>query len=370
MKSIHFVKDIDNIFKTIDWCAFHIVDACAKEPGVWRPLGRNLIYHIIPSHTQSRARYFLKFLAIKSIIKKIQPDIIHCYGAGVYGLVGFLLNIHPLIITVHGTEIYSSKNKNLFYKILMDKILKNADLIAYVSEEMKKFLINYFEIPQGKLVKIYRGIDPEIFYRFSSSRCSKLRRELSIDKESMVFFSNRRILPLYNISAIIRAFYQINKIFNNTKLILIKGDIKNSEPYFLEIKNQIKDGIENGRIILIEDVIPLEKMAELYNISDFFISIPNSDELSAAILEGMACENIPILTDLEAYAELKENTKSFFIKSPKDIRAITNMMQFLVENCKEIKEEIAQKNRRYVLNNATYSRITNQLLTIYDNLLS
>jgi len=138
----------------------------------------------------------------------------------------------------------------------------------------------------------------------------------------------------------------------------------------LEIKNQIKDGIENGRIILIEDVIPLEKMAELYNISDFFISIPNSDELSAAILEGMACENIPILTDLEAYAELKENTKSFFIKNPKDIRAITNMMQFLVENCKEIKEEIAQKNRRYVLNNATYSRITNQLLTIYDNLLS
>ena len=110
-------------------------------------------------------------------------------------------------------------------------------------------------------------------------------------------------------------------------------------------------------------------MARLYNISDFFISLPDSDELSAAILEGMACGTIPVLSNLEAYAELEENTNSFFVKNPKNIDEVSRFMMALIKNHQDIKEKISQRNQQYVRDNMAYSQVENQLLGVYNNLL-
>lgn len=368
--SIHFVKSVNNIFKTADRGIFHIIDVCpGKKRAGDLPASENLVHHLIPGHIKSSAKYFLRFLKIKSIIKKIQPDIVHCYGSGIYGLIGFLVNVHPLIVTVYGSEIYNTKKKGFFYKFLISKIIKSADLITYASDGMRNFLINYLGMPQEKLVKIYWGIDSKIFYRFSDPYHDNLRKNMGINKEDVVFFSNRRILPLYNISTIVEAFYKINKIFNNTKLILIKGDVPDFNSYYLKIKNIIHQGIREGSIILIEEFIEQKRMAKLYNISNAFISIPETDELSASVFEGMACGSLPIITDIGTYRELKDKCEILFIDNGKNIDGLAQKMIYLIKNYNSIKDSISDKNRNYVLNYIAFENIKINILKMYNSIL-
>lgn len=369
IESIHFIKDIDNIFRGINY-NFHIIDVLSVGADVaQRPIGPNLIYHLIPSHVKSRARYFLNFFKIKSVMKKIQPDIIHCYGVGLYGLLGLFLGFHPLIVTVHGSEIYRSKSKKFFYKNFMDRILKNADIITYASDGMKNFLIDYFGLSPKKLEKIYRGIDPKIFYIISDSCRSGLRGRLEINEEDMVFFSSRRILSLYNISTIVEAFYEINKIFNNTRLILVKGDVADTSPYYLEIKNSIRQGIKAQNIILIDEFVEQKKMAELYNISNFFISIPETDELSTSIFEGMACNSLPIITNLGAYEELKDKCEMLFINNGRDAGELAQKMIYAIENYHKTRNRINDKNCAYVLDHVIFENVKKNIFEMYNSVL-
>ncbi len=371
INSIHFRKRIDAARGNRNFI-FHIIDLLPRGNFDKRFLcvdDRNVFYHLIPTPIKSKVRYFLYFWKIGHIVKKIKPDILHCYGAGIYGFVGLLLNISPLIISIYGSEVLHFKSKNFFYRKLIKIILKKADILTYASVGMKNFLTEQFNISPKNLEKLYWGFDEKIFYKYDAIFINELRKRMGISENDTVFFSNRRIAPLYNIKYILSAFYKVNEIFKNTKLILISGGVENSDPYFSDIENQAEKGIEENKIILIKELVSLRTMARLYNISDFFISLPDSDELSAAILEGMACGTIPVLSNLEAYAELEEKTNSFFVKNPKNIDEVSRFMMALIKNHQDIKEKISQRNQQYVRDNMAYSQVENQLLGVYNNLL-
>jgi glycosyltransferase involved in cell wall biosynthesis len=99
---------------------------------------------------------------IKEIIKKMQPDIIHCHSskAGFLGRIAGVLCAVPVIFTAHGwafTEGVSPK-KRMFYLLLERLAAKWAQKIICVSEYDRQLALNMMPKNGDKLVTIHNGI--------------------------------------------------------------------------------------------------------------------------------------------------------------------------------------------------------------------
>src|SRR3989338_11221833 len=126
--SIHSVRWIRYFLETgnkITWITF----------GPPLPEARDLITRCDFHHLRlSKGIFFLVELPvaifkIRTLIKRLEPDLLHAHSAGLYGLVGALLHFHPYVLSVWGSDVLIFPSTNLKKKI-NTFILKKADLIT------------------------------------------------------------------------------------------------------------------------------------------------------------------------------------------------------------------------------------------------
>ncbi|EHI9239502.1 glycosyltransferase [Vibrio vulnificus] len=246
---------------------------------------------LMPSYFQ----YIFLGFYLKLKFRKLQ--IVHAHNSSGYGL-SALLSGKTYILTTYGSEVYkaTSESCNLIYKNLIKKIIKNAGAITSSSIQMTLAIKKLWDHPN--VYEFSMGVSESFF--FSEELRLQTRRELGIPNNAIVILSNRRITPLYNINIILEAFNEVVRERNNIYLIQIEGD--SDKTYAHEIINDLH--IRN--FIFLEGFLRQSYLNELLCASDYTISLPNTDQLSSSIIEGLACESIPILSDIKAYEPLNK----------------------------------------------------------------
>lgn len=226
----------------------------------------------------------------------------HAHNSSGYGLTA-LVTGQRYVLTTYGSEIFGVKRRGVLYQLLIQSILSNAAEITCTSEEMLKVLTSLFRVEMERISYFSLGVSPE-FTDLPSNRVfpGKCGRH--------IWFVNRRITPLYRTREVVKAFMQFKDSGGEGELILIKGDSFGA--YFEEIQRLVA---QRDDIDLVTEFLTPAEMIEILDRADFVISIPDSDQLSSSILEGMARGCVPILRDLASYRELSKNA---FILSPSD----------------------------------------------------
>ena len=96
-------------------------------------------------------------------IKTLFPfDILHAHYAGLCGLIGALINYHPFVVTVWGSDVLINI-KSWIKRPFIKWILKKADLITCDAEYVKEFMISKLDVPGEKIKIIRHGVDVEKF---------------------------------------------------------------------------------------------------------------------------------------------------------------------------------------------------------------
>ena len=90
---------------------------------------------------------------LRSLLKKIQPDLLHAHYAGRYGLFGTLTGFRPFIITAWGSDVLIA-GKSLLTKPLVKLTLRRADLVTCDAEHMRQAIIR-LGVPEPKIRIIY-----------------------------------------------------------------------------------------------------------------------------------------------------------------------------------------------------------------------
>lgn len=140
-----------------------------------------------------RSRYnpFL-LISILRLIKKINPDIIHCHGGKASQIISLLKPLlkYKCISTIHGIK------KNVGY-------LKNFHHIIGVSNYIKN------RLPKSWIsTTIYNGIEkPKII---TSSHKEKIKSSLNIPSSSFLWVAVGRLVPVKGFDQIIKAMQQVN----------------------------------------------------------------------------------------------------------------------------------------------------------------
>jgi glycosyltransferase involved in cell wall biosynthesis len=203
-------------------------------------------------------------------------------------LVGTLLK-KPLIVTIHGSDLRMALESHGFLRKIFIYVCKNATHINCVSEVQRKE-IEQLNIRNKKMSTIPMGVD-EAFFEAGRSRGEKL------NGRRHTILSNRNLLPIYNVSLLIRSIPIVLKEETNVRF-LIAGEGAEKENLEKEV-NQL--GVTS--FVQFLGRVPHGKMANLLAQADVYVSTSLYDGTSVSLLEAMGAGALPIVTDIPANRE-------------------------------------------------------------------
>ncbi len=236
--------------------------------------------------------YLTGFFLTLYVVLRNKCDIIHAHWAiptGLIGVWGSTLFKKPLMVTIHGSDLRMALRKKGFVRKIFIYVCKNATHLNCVSKIQKKE-IEQLGIINEKISIIPMGVD-EAFLEVGKSR------KVELNKRPFVILSNRNLLPIYNVSLLIRAIPKILKEGPTTKFVIAGNG---SEKQILE--KEVKDLNLSASVRFLGQV-PHEEMPSLLAQTDIYISTSLFDGTSVSLLEAMASGAFPIVTDIPANRE-------------------------------------------------------------------
>jgi len=298
-------------------------------------------------------------MKIVSILKRLDPDLVHLHVQHVYGA-AIILSKYPFLLTSWGVEVLSLPYSNPIIRSVARTVARKARFVTVDAQCLKNIWVKE-GIPQSKIKLIPFGVDLSIFN--PDVQAFSLRENLGIRKDDIVVISTRALdNHHYNVECLIRAIPFVVRKCQNAKFI-IKGEGP-LKPYLQNLTEKLKIS-EQVRFV---GLTPHHEVAQYLAASDIYVSTPFIDTTSVSLLEAMACGLPPIVTDIEGNREWIKDGENGLLFQPKNSAALAERIIQL------IKDETARRNFgarcfQIVKQRASWETCVNKMEAIYQSLL-
>ena len=302
--------------------------------------------------------YFITgfFLTIYAMFKN-KCNVIHVHWAIPTGLIGAWVGSilkKPLIVTVHGSDLRMALERPGFLMKIFVYVCRNASHIICVSNVQKKEM-EQLGMMGERISVIPMGID-ETFLEMGKNR------RIELYKRPYIILSNRNLLPIYNISLLIRAIPIVLKEEPETRF-LIAGD--GSEKGVLE--REVKNLNMNSSVMFLGRV-PHNEMPDLLAQSDIYVSTSPFDGTSVSLLEALGAGAFPVVTDIPSNREWICDGDNGFLVSREDENLLANKIVEAIRNHRLL-GEASTKNRKIVEQRGYWMENIKKITELYENSL-
>jgi glycosyltransferase involved in cell wall biosynthesis len=273
------------------------------------PYLRMIFYYIMGS-----------IFSIYAILKN-KCDVIHAHWVIPTGLIGVWVGTllrKPLIITIHGSDLRMALEKSGVLKKIFIYVCKNAACLNCVSK-VQKTELERLGISNEKISTIPMGIDA-VFLETGKNRAEESRNR------SITILSNRNLLPIYNVSLLIRAIPIILKEEPETKF-QIAGDGTEKE----SLERKVKELNISSSVRFLGRVLH-EEMPTLLSQADIYVSTSLYDGTSVSLLEAMGSGAFPVVTDIPANREWITNGENGFLVSLNDEKFLAKKIAEVIKD--------------------------------------
>ncbi len=306
----------------------------------------------------------------RTIIKKLQPDLVHCLRLPIEGYIGGLVGYRPLVMTTFGNDMVYFAKKYAICRWLTKKTMSKVDL--YFSDSLRdKYIAEAYGFSPSSLIfitPVTGGLKLKELpiYQKDSLTIKTAKQKIGIDPETNLLISVRGFKSFYiHTETLVRAIPGIVKIFPNS-IFVLRGNAQ-SLGYFKLKKIATNLGIE--KYIRFVKRLSADELINYFSASDIMVSSTLYDGCPVSMLEGMACGLIPVMSlhsPIQEWIKDRENGYLFNPRSPENlaqavIRALKNKDNFGIirkrnwdlvkeraDYCKNMK--IAEKLYRQLIN--------------------
>ncbi|WJY67771.1 Capsular glucan synthase [Corynebacterium auris] len=233
-------------------------------------------------------------------------DIVHSHTwySGLGGHLAGLLHDIPHVVTAHslepdrpwkreqlggGYDVSSWSEKNA---------MEHADAVIAVSAGMKEsILAAYPRIAEDKVHVVLNGIDPATWYPGEAT----IAEELGVDTSRPVVAFVGRITRQKGVPHLLKAA----RLFDaDIQLILCAG--APDTPEIAAETEQLVDTLREERegVFWVQDMLPAEKVREVYATADVFVCPSVYEPLGIVNLEAMACETAVVASRVGGIPEV------------------------------------------------------------------
>ncbi len=202
-----------------------------------------------------------------------------------------VLTLHDVIADHHPELIFPNSKSKFLWKLKQKIAIKQADLIATVSEYSKKEIIEYFRLPESSLRIISEAARPvfKVLPTNNGFVSALAKHRLRPDERFLLYVGG--ISPHKNLNTLIDAFKRVVDSDTNEplKLVLV-GDYKD-DPFFSaypRLREQVAD-LELENKVVFTGFIPDEDLAYLYNAAALLVFPSLEEGFGLPAIEAMAC---------------------------------------------------------------------------------
>lgn len=320
----------------------------------------NILNIKIPYSTKSqkdgaleKSIYLKSLPQIKSLIRKIKPDILHAHYASSYGLLGALTNFKPFLVSVWGNDVFDFPKKSLLHRLIIKFVLKKADLIYSTSRVMAKETNLY---TSKNVAIIPFGVDTDKFKSFQVERM--------FDKDTIVLGAVKSLSYKYGLEYLLEAFSMIRKKLPDTKIkLLLVGDgiLKNSlRKKAAELKIE-KDVVFFG-------AVSHNKVPEIYNMIDIAVFPSVWESFGVSNLEAAACEKPQVASNVGGFPEIIEDGVTGFLVEPRNPFQIAEKVIELIKD-ESLRIRIGKEARKKVIEKFNWRDNVRQMISEYQKVL-
>jgi glycosyltransferase involved in cell wall biosynthesis len=286
---------------------------------------KNSIYEVIASERGIRVIYLNKrpgldlftFFELWKTLQKFKPDVVHTHiYTSTY--VWPWMMCHKKAKWVHTVHSVASKELYSFHKPIMTTVYKSYRNFAPVaiSNYIKQSVLEEYQVPESRINLVYNGIDLK-FFNPSETKKNK-------DSTDMEFICVARLNPVKNHKLLLNAFYELLKVFPQSRLTLVgEGELRPElEKIIIHLK--IQDNV---------DIIGETNDVRYYlTKADIFILTSKYEGLPLSILESMAVGLPIIATEVGGIPDIVKNEINGVLVESEDVSSLSNAMIRIVKD--------------------------------------
>lgn len=231
---------------------------------------------------------------LKSIARKIRPDLVQAGPLQRSALLAALAGLRPLVSMSWGYDLLLDAGRNAAWRQATRFTLKRSDLLIGDCETIRRLAVSY-GMSAERIVTFPWGIDLEHFsppVKPGKTTAPGLPRTFTL-------LSTRSWEPLYGVDTIVQAFLQARQDNLYLRLVMLGNgsqapDLKQrlSEADLLSPTNGTDP--TSDRPVELPGQVGFTSLPQQYHRSDLYLSASHSDGTSISMLEAMAC-GLPVL---------------------------------------------------------------------------
>ncbi len=226
------------------------------------------------------------------VVRQIAPDVLHAHYLVEHGFYGATIGVHPYVVTCWGSDVLVEPRRDPLSRMIARWTIRRADVLTSNNRYMAERLValgarreRVEVITLGADGFFMEGIDASVNVGRSSAAPTVL--------------STRAHEPLYNVSEIIDAFARVHIVRPDARLVVAHSGSLTSG-----LAQQAK---ALGGAVEFTGFVDRARLRDAMHSAQVFVSVPNSDGTSVALLQAMASGCFPIVSDLPSQRELVED---------------------------------------------------------------
>lgn len=234
------------------------------------------------------------------------------------------ISFTPLVMTIHGVEIY--KHPEFFrpralraLKSLYKRGVHSAKRIICVSEHVRDVILERFDVPEDRLTVIYHGVNPT-FKRYPADQAAELVATKFGIRDPYILFVGK-LVAQKNIGRLLEAYDRFRKRNgNDVKLVLVGRTYAGLNSEFESTMARLNFG---DSVIQLGHVNNYD-LPPLYGAAQMFAFPTRYEGFGIPILEAMSC-GVPVLTSTTSCVPEVAGDAAILI-DPYDVEAIEDGM--------------------------------------------
>lgn len=240
------------------------------------------------------------------------------------------------------------------------KMAEMSDMIIAVSEDTRKYAIEYYGIDKEKIRVIPNFVDVSHFSEVKGEKAHNHFADLLGDP-TILFVG--RLVPRKGVKYLLFAVSELAKEFPEIKLIIIgSGGLRRG------LVNMCHD-LNIMRHVHFTEFLPEEQLPEAYQIADIFVLPSLYEGFGIPIVEAMASGTPVIATNVGGIPEILANSGAGIVIPPGDARALTKALRLLAEN-PSVRRKMGERGLRIAREKYDWKKRIGDVIQLYKEVIS
>ena len=239
------------------------------------------IYQLPVRPLPCKLHYFTAVPHVQRLLATIQPDVLLAYYVTGYGTLAALTGFHPIVQVTSGSDVLIAP-RNPMMNLLLRYTLRRADLVTAWAPHMAE-AARRLGVSQARILALPRGIP---YQQFANSRALPP----SVN-DPITVISTRSLNSNYNIDRLLKAVSLLHR--NGVACSITLAGEGPSRDQLVSCAEQL--GMTNQ--VRFAGFVPNDQLPALLAQHNLYVSLIDSDGVSASLLEAMTAGLLPIVPD-------------------------------------------------------------------------